>query len=63
MEGEMENLDKIWQMIVPILNAVGALAYRMTGDTMVLRHRDFDGNIIYSAPNLSALTWVNQEES
>lgn len=58
---EEKDFEKVWQMIVPVLNIVGALAQRVTGDTMVLRHRNPDGGISLSYPNLTWVEWVNQE--
>lgn len=45
-------------LLVGLLNAIGGLAYRITGERMILCLRDAEGNIYHIYPNDAHITWV-----
>ncbi len=50
------------ELLVALFNALGALAKRVTGDTMLLCMKDDQGSWFHFYPNDSHVTWFNQVE-
>ena len=49
------------ELLVAILNAIGALSIRTTGEAFVVCAKDRAGNVYHVYPDDSQVTWVSQK--